>query len=66
MSNGLNNEDFTDSDLINTIFNLNSLPEYRRKQIAILLLSTTLTKDCSVELSSFMDGLANTITRSYE
>lgn len=51
----------TDEDMLRLIMWLNDLPEYRKKQIAILLMSTCLNTLAQDELAGFMSGLAHEI-----
>ena len=53
--------DMTDEDMLRLIMWLNDLPEYRKKQIAILLMSTCLNTMAQDELAGFMSGLAREI-----
>ena len=50
-----------DEDMLRLIMWLNDLPEYRKKQIAILLMSTCLNTLAQDELAGFMSGLAREI-----
>lgn len=50
-----------DEDMLRLIMWLNDLPEYRKKQIAILLMSTCLNTSAQDELAGFMSGLAHEI-----
>ena len=46
-----------DEEMINTVIALSRLDEYRRKEIAILLLSTTLNPLSVEQLAGFMVGI---------
>ena len=46
-----------DKEMLELVFSLSELDEYRRKQIAILLLSTTISTLSVEKLAGFMVGL---------
>ena len=50
-----------DKELIELIYELNDLPEYRRKQIAILLMSTTLNPLAQNQVTKISDVLQKEI-----
>ena len=43
-----------DKEMMELISKLTELPEYRRKEIAILLMSTTLNSEAVEQLAGFM------------
>jgi hypothetical protein len=50
-----------DKELIELIYRLNDLPEYRRKEIAILLMSTTLNPLAQEQLAGYMAGISDVL-----
>jgi hypothetical protein len=50
-----------DKKLIELIYELNDLPEYRRKQIAILLMSTTLNPIPQKQIAGWMAGISDVL-----
>ena len=51
----------SDKELLQLVYSLAHLDEYRRKQIAILLISTTLTDHAVEEIAGYMVGLADNL-----
>jgi hypothetical protein len=51
----------TDKEMLELVYSLNKLDEYRKKQIVLLLLSTTLNTFAAEELAGFMVGLSENI-----
>ena len=51
----------SDKEMLELIYSLSKLDEYKRKQIAIILLSTTLNPLAVEELAGFMVGLNESI-----
>ena len=50
-----------DEEMINTVIALSRLDEYRRKEIAILLLSTTLNPLSVEQTAGFMVGISEEV-----
>tara|TARA_R100000458_G_scaffold48889_1_gene48205 strand:+ start:3061 stop:3237 length:177 start_codon:yes stop_codon:yes gene_type:complete len=53
-----------DEEMINTVLELLRLEEYRRKEIAILLMSTTLNPISVEQLAGFMVGINEEVNSS--
>ena len=51
----------TDKEMLELVSSLSKLDEYRKKQIVLLLLSTTLNTFAAEELAGFMVGLSENI-----
>jgi Lhr-like helicase len=51
----------TDKQILELIYSLSKLDEYKRKEIAILLLSTTLNPFAVEQLAGFMVGLNESV-----
>ena len=51
----------TDKQILELIYSLSKLDEYKRKEIAILLLSTTLNPLAVEQLAGFMVGLNESV-----
>tara|TARA_Y100000356_G_scaffold54563_1_gene43990 strand:+ start:103 stop:348 length:246 start_codon:yes stop_codon:yes gene_type:complete len=54
-------KNMNDKEMLELVYSLSELDEYRRKQIAILLLSTTINPLAVEELAGFMVGLNESI-----
>ena len=55
-----------DKKLIELIYELNDLPEYRRKQIAILLMSTTLNPIPQKQLAGWMAEISDNLQKEID
>tara|TARA_R100000541_G_scaffold38350_1_gene46181 strand:- start:1901 stop:2080 length:180 start_codon:yes stop_codon:yes gene_type:complete len=48
-----------DQEMIELVYSLTHLPEYKRKEIAILLISTTLNPMSVEQVAGYMAGIAD-------
>ena len=55
-----------DKQLIDMANFICELPEYRRKELAILILSSTLNNQAVEQLAGFMVGLSETQEKAHE
>tara|TARA_R100001198_G_C5093697_1_gene129236 strand:- start:57 stop:230 length:174 start_codon:yes stop_codon:yes gene_type:complete len=51
-----------DEEMIKLVYSLAELDEYRRKELAILLMSTTLNPLSVEQTAGFMVGIADVVT----